>query len=116
MRNTVVVLGLPVLCAFPFLADAQATLVGDTITMQKARVTAVLGEQTSTIPGTDTPAQSQTLTALILDGPENGTSVTFPNDYIQLKVGDVFYLRHITNAIDDTNFYTVADPYRLPIL
>ena len=100
----------------PALVHAQATLAQDTITMQKARVTTVADQHTTTIPGTDTQAQTQALTVIILDGPDSGTSVTFENDYIQLKAGDVFYLRHITDAIDSTNYYSVADPYRLPVL
>src|SRR3989344_4143407 len=87
----------------PALVHAQATLAQDTITMQKARVTTVADQQTTTIPGTDTSAQTQSLTVIILDGPDSRTSVTFENDYIQLKAGDVFYLRHITDAIDSTS-------------
>jgi len=103
--------------SLPFVTSAQeAELHIDTITMQKARVTTVSNETSEIIPGTETPAYKQTLEAEILDGPERGTSVTFENDYIQLKVGDVFYLRHTTNEIDNTDYYTVADPYRLPIL
>jgi len=100
----------------PFATSAQATLEPDAITMQKARVTAVADQTSEMIPGTETLAHRQTLTVEILDGPERGKVVTFENDYVQLEAGDVFYLRHTANAIDDTDFYTVADPYRLPIL
>ena len=107
-----------VMCALslPALTTAQATLETDTITMQKARVTAVVSESTEIIPGTETPAQRQIISAEILDGPEQGTVVTFENDYIQLEEGDVFYLRHITSTIDNVDYYSVADPYRLPVL
>lgn len=100
----------------PLLSHAQATLTPDTVTIEKAQVTAVSNEQMSAIPGTDTPAQKQTLTAKLVDGPESGKSVTFENDYIQLAVGDVFYLRHTSNALDGTDYYSVSDPYRLPVL
>ena len=116
IRKLAPLIAVPLLLFPPLLVGAQATLVQDTMTMQKARVTAVTNEHVSTIPGTDTPARTQTLTATVLDSAESGDSVSFENDYIQLKVGDVFYLRHITNPIDGTNFYSVADPYRLPIL
>lgn len=110
-------LALVVLFALtPTILFAQATLEIDVITMQKARVTAVANQTSEIIPGTETRAHRQTLTAEILDGPERGKTVTFENDYTQLETGDMFYLRHTSNAIDDTDFYTVADPYRLPIL
>ncbi len=100
----------------PLLAHAQATMTPDTVTVQKAQVTEVSGAATSTIPGTDTAQKTQTLTAEVLDGSESGRSVTFDNDYIQLAVGDVFYLRHTSNALDGTDYYSVSDPYRLNVL
>ena len=107
-----------VMCALslPALTSAQATFEPDTITIQKARVTEVVSESSEIIPGTETPAQRQIISAEILDGPEQGTVVTFENDYIQLEEGDVFYLRHITSTIDNVDYYSVADPYRLPVL
>ncbi|HEY4526252.1 MAG TPA: YibE/F family protein [Candidatus Paceibacterota bacterium] len=116
MRNTAVVLGILLAFSLPFFASAQATFEPDTITMQKARVTAVVSESTEIIPGTETPAHLQTISAEILEGSQRGSVVTLDNDYIQLEEDDVFYLRHITNGVDDADYYTVADPYRLPIL
>jgi uncharacterized membrane protein len=58
----------------------------------------------------------QTLTAEILEGPEKGETVTFVNDFAQLEVGEVFYLRHLESPSDGTEFYSVADPYRLPVI
>ena len=104
------------LLLLPTLAGAQATLEMDTITMQKARVTGVSNETAEIIPGTNTRAERQTISAEILDGAEKGKAVTFENDYVQLDEGDVFYLRRTTNALDETDFYTVSDPYRLDIL
>jgi Fe2+ or Zn2+ uptake regulation protein len=31
-------------------------------------------------------------------------------------VGDVFYLRHTVGALDEIDYWSVADPYRLPVL
>jgi uncharacterized membrane protein len=42
--------------------------------------------------------------------------VSFKNDYTQLAVGDVFYARHQTNHLDDSDFWSVSDPYRLDVL
>lgn len=100
----------------PGAALAQNELVLDVQTIYKAQVTAVDDQQTITLPGTETTAQVQTLTAQVLSGPHKGMEVVFENDYTQLALGDKFYLRHITNSIDDTSLYSVADPDRLPVL
>ena len=91
-------------------------MIPDTMTFAKAQVVSVSAPQTAAIAGSDTSEQVQTLTADILDGPEKGATRTFQNDYIQLTVGDIFYLRHTTNSTDHTDRYSVADPYRLDTL
>ena len=101
--------------AMPFVAQAQ-TLLQDTVTVELARVTIVANERIEIIPGTETPAHTQTLTATILDGVESGKTVTFENDYIQLSVGNKFYLRHAVNSFDGTETYAIATPYRLPTI
>jgi uncharacterized membrane protein len=118
MRNRrMALLLLTLACViYPTLAAAQGAVTPDTVTIQKARVTGVSDEQNTIIPGTNTPEQTQTLQALVLDGPDSGTTISFKNDYIQLAVGDVFYLRHTTNALDGSDYYTVSDPYRLSVL
>lgn len=102
--------------SIPLATHAQNSLVADQHTYEKARVTEVLAQDTQIIPGTDTSAQTQTLRVEILDGPDAGTMITFENDYTQLDTGDVFYARHLTNDIDGTDLWSVADPYRLNIL
>lgn len=101
---------------FPSMAYAQNELIIDTTVVQQAQVTAVHNQHTSILPGTDTEVTTQTLTAQILEGTGAGTSIVFENDYTQLEVGDVFYLRHIIDGIDGTSMYSVADPYRLQTL
>lgn len=98
------------------LCYAQATLVPDVELFEKARVLEVTNQGTSTVPGTDTPSQTQTLTIEVLDGVDVGKTATFKNDYIQLSVGDVFYVRHQTNHLDSSDHWSVSDPYRLNIL
>jgi len=100
----------------PIVSYAQATFTPDTVTIEKARVVEVVDQQNSIIPGTDTPFVSQTLTVRILSGPEANSTITFENDYTQLSPGDVFYLRHTTNTLDGTDYYSVSDPYRLNVL
>ncbi|MEJ0053666.1 MAG: YibE/F family protein [bacterium] len=68
-----------------------------------------------TPPGTSAPSHVQTLSATVLGGPDEGAVYTFDNDFAQLSVGDVFYLRH-THTSEGSDFYSVADPYRLDIL
>jgi uncharacterized membrane protein len=110
------VAGLFLISSVPSLALAQATFVSDTVTYEKAQVMRIASSSDSVIPGTDTSAPKQTITVNILQGTNAGHSVTFDNDYIQLAAGDVFYLRHTSNALDGTDYYSVADPYRLPVL
>ena len=110
------VLGLFIVLLVPFVSHAQGTLELETITLEKARVTEVSNQTSTIIPGTDTTAQTQTISAEVLSGPDAGTSVTFDNDYIQLAVDDVFFLRHTINDLDGIDRYSVADPYRFDII
>lgn len=106
---------LVVLAALPGIATAQ-TLVSDEVTMELARVVSVSQQKNERIPGLDVSRDTQELEATILTGAEKGRTITFENDFTQLKQGDTFYVRHTANALDNTNFYSVADPYRLPVL
>jgi uncharacterized membrane protein len=91
-------------------------LVQDTVTLMRAKVVSVESLGTQTIPGTEIVATRQSLTVEVLDGPDAGRTVTFVNDFTQLEEGQVFYLRHITNSLEGTDVWSVADPYRLPVL
>lgn len=101
----------------PALASAQedTRVAPDTITFAKARVEAVASSSTTLLPGTDTPTAHQTLVARIVSGPDAGTVVTLENDYTRLSAGETFYLRHLESEFD-VPYYSVADPYRLPVL
>ena len=109
------------LCGFvlggvPLVSFAQTSVVADTQTFEKAKVLEVQMLPAATLPGTDTAVSSQTLRAEILDGADKGSIITFENDYTQLSAGDVFYARHETNPMDNTDFWSVSDPDRLPVL
>lgn len=97
----------------PLLAQS---LQPDVETLAKARVISVSGEGSELLPGTSVTSPVQTLTAEVLNGPEAGKVVTFLNDFVQLEKGEEFYLRHLVSPSEGTEFYSVADPYRLPIL
>lgn len=115
MQRIAIILALLALFSVPLVTRAAA-VAEDAITFARAQVTSVSDVHEEDIVGTDTTHPVQTLHAQILDGDTAGTSVTFENDYTQLAVGDVFYLRHTTNSLDGMDQYSVADPYRLPVL
>lgn len=104
------------LTLLPQLIFAQATLVTDVEVFEKAKVLEISNQATSTIPGTDTPSHTQRLKIEILDGVDIGKTATFQNDYIQMSVGDIFYVRHQTNHLDNSDYWSVSDPYRLNII
>ncbi|OGC94008.1 hypothetical protein A2389_03470 [Candidatus Adlerbacteria bacterium RIFOXYB1_FULL_48_10] len=101
--------------AVPFVTHAQE-LVPDTISVGKARVLEMTNQHDTVIPGTDTPATVQTLKIEVLEGPDKGQTPTFENNFTQLKEGDIFYVRHISNPLDATDHWTVSDAYRLDLL
>lgn len=100
----------------PTLLYAQATLVVDTESFEKAKVISVIEKGTTTIAGTDTVGHTQKLKIEVLTGEDKGKVVSFTNDYIQLKEGEVFYVRHQSNHVDGSDYWSVSDPYRLDVL
>lgn len=90
--------------------------LNDVITYVKAQVTQVLSQSVEVIPGTDTSSPYQTINAKLLDGPDAGQVIQVDNDYLIMKVGDVFYFRHTVNTSEGVDFYSVSDPDRLPVL
>jgi uncharacterized membrane protein len=116
MQTKKIILALGAFLLTVSFAYAQGTLVADTEEFLKAKVVEVSGSATTTIPGTETPAPTQVLTIEIIAGNDKGRVVTFTNDYIQLSKGDIVYVRHQSNELDDTEYWSVSDPYRLNIL
>lgn len=96
--------------------QAQGTYTPDEVTVSKAVVLEVLSQGTEKVPGTDVTHSQQKIKARILDGVEKDKEVTIENDYLNLKEGEVFYVRHTVNKLDGLNAYSVSDPYRLPVL
>ena len=92
------------------------TLTPDTVLTMKAKVLEVISQTRHDVPGTDVQSDYQTIRVQVLDGPERENTVTVENDFLNLKVGDVFYLTHATNPLDGTDYYAVSEPYRLPQL
>lgn len=102
----------------PLFAHAEdtSTVVEDTVHIERAVVEDVSNGRETTVPGTDTPTQVQTVTARVLEGPDAGQTPTFENDYTQLAPGDRFFIRHQTNALDGIEYWSVSDPDRIGTL
>ncbi|MFZ1988016.1 MAG: YibE/F family protein [Minisyncoccia bacterium] len=98
---------------FPQASWAQETVA--TEILEKAQVLEVSNVRTEIPAGTTAASTIQTLKVRVLEGEEQGSVFTFENDFTQLSVGDVFYLRH-TFTETGIELYAVADPYRLPVL
>lgn len=96
------------LFALPLATSAQE-LISDTVITMKARVVDVQAQEVREVPGTDITALHQTVVAEILEEPEKGTRVTIENDYLELEVGDKFFLNHTTSAYDGTDYYSVLE-------
>ncbi len=79
----------------PSLTYGQASLILDKEVFEKAKVLEVISQSSSTIPGTETPSQTQKINIEVLSGEDIGRKVTFQNDYTQLSVGDIFFVRHL---------------------
>jgi uncharacterized membrane protein len=109
-----------VLCALVFVVPsvcaAQNELVPEKVTMMTAKVLHIDKQEVKDVPGTNTKKNFQTIRIEILDGAEKGKEVTVDNDYLSLKVGEVFYMTHTSESLDGSDYYTVNDPYRLPSL
>ena len=99
----------------PAVVVAQS-LLPDVETLAKARVVSVAEEGSRPVVGTALTSDVQTLTVEVLEGPKKEETITFVNDFTQLEVGEVFYLRHLESPSEGTEFYSVADPYRLPVI
>lgn len=92
-------------------------LVTDTVVTMRARVLEIHTTNTEELPGLGIEHTLQTLSAEVLNGPEQGTVVTIENDYLELAVGDVFYLNHITSDLDGSDYYLVVERDRgMPLL
>lgn len=94
----------------------QSELVPEKVVMMKAKVLHVDKQERKDVLGTNVQTNLQTLRVEVLDGPEKGKVVTVENDYLSLKVDEVFYMTHTSDTLDGNEYYTVNDPYRLPSL
>ncbi|MDB5188281.1 MAG: hypothetical protein JWO50_801 [Candidatus Kaiserbacteria bacterium] len=100
----------------PVFVYAQAEAVPDAVNIEKAQVLEMTNQHDTIVAGTDVSTKVQTLKAKVLEGPDKGQVVTFENDFTQLSVGDIFYIRHQSNSLGGAEYWTVSDAYRLNVL
>lgn len=115
MHKFLFAIGVICLISFPIHTSlAQTELVPDAVTMMKAQVIEIEKEETKAIEGTGAVHSFQTIKVKILDGAEEGKTVTVENDYFNLEEGERFYLMHTVDQYSGLDYYVVNDPYRLP--
>jgi len=96
--------------------STSVQLPQDQVTTVKAQVINIDSQSMETVPGTNTQTPDQTIDVKILEGPDVGNVVTFDNDNVMLKVGELFYMTTTVSAETGQTYYTVSDPYRLNAL
>ncbi len=96
--------------------ESESEIAPPSTTLMKARVLSITEQEVKNIPGTDVQSTYQTITAIILDGAEEGKVITIEDDYLSLLVGEVFYAQHTIGVFDGVDYYSVSSPYRLPQL
>ncbi len=83
----------------------------DQTTVMKAQVIQVISQKMEYVPSTTT---DQMLQVRIINGSEEGKTVTVENDSIIFKAGDIVYLTHQVDSLDNLDTYYISDAYRLP--
>lgn len=99
---------LSVVYGAELLLDRQNTV--------KALVNEVVSSKYEDVAGSSISVPSQELQVEILEGEDAGKIIMFNNDFIQLKKGDTFFLNEIIRSDSNERMYSVADPYRLPVI
>jgi len=104
----VIFLFLFLILATPSPLFAQE-LIQDTVEIIRAKVVEVLNQEERKIPGTDVQTVYQTINVEILEGKKKGSLVTIENDFLVLKKGDKFFLRHTIDGLSKRETYAVRD-------
>lgn len=88
----------------------------DKVERFKGKVTEIILQEERTISGIDEPKDMQVIRARILSVNAHGEEVVIEDDYLNLKVGDVFYFQKTTRAEDGQVSYFVTEPDRMPVI
>lgn len=117
MKNVVIViLFIMILMPATIVAQSHASsqmqgqeTVQNVVEIIRARVVEVMGQERRQVPGTDVQSVYQTIKAEILEGDQQGVVITIENDFLVLKKGDAFFLRHSVDGLDGKELYAVRD-------
>lgn len=115
MKKLAIVLSFLVL-APSFLHAQTNELVQDKQEVVLAKVVEIVSEEERNIPGTEREVVYQTIKAEILEGEIVGRVVEIQDDYLNLEVGDKFYVLHTVDWQDGSEYFGVQEKYRLPPL
>jgi uncharacterized membrane protein len=116
MKKLLPIFALLVLFFAPAL-HVHAQDANPTPVVEKAKVIQVLSSKSVIIAGTTTSEPVQKLQALILDGVDQGQTVTIENDFpSQLQAGEEFYVTRNVDPSDNSVSYGYLDPNRLPAM
>ncbi|MEK7602557.1 MAG: YibE/F family protein [Patescibacteria group bacterium] len=102
------------LLGMPFSVRADAPALEQEY-LEKAKVLEASASHDKAISGTEIVTKTQSLKIQVLEGPDNGTIISFENDFTQVHAGEVIYIRHIVGGFG-TETWAVSDTYRLPVL
>lgn len=108
MRKSLLLVIFTLLLVSPGTVFAQE-LIEDKVVIIKAKVVEVVSQEKKDVPGTDVQSTYQTIKAEILEGDKKGEVVTIENDFLILKAGDRFFLRHSIGGLDGRETYSVRD-------
>ncbi len=84
-------------------------IIQDKVEILKAKVVEIINQEKKEVPGTDVQSVYQTIQAEILDGNKKGEIINIENDFLVLKKGDRFFLRHTIDGLDKRETYSVRD-------
>lgn len=107
MKKTILLLSFFII-AIPATLFAQE-IIQDKVEIIRAKVIEVLSQEKREVPGTDVQSIYQTIKAEIIEGEKKGSIVTIENDFLVLKKGDKFFLRHTIDGLDGREMYSVRD-------
>lgn len=97
--------GIFVSIAFLCAVSASAqTIHEDLQGVWRAKVLAVVSEEETVVPGTETPQTIQTLRVELLEGERKGEVIEIENDFIMLEEGQSFYMNYLITAQADEIF------------
>ena len=115
MKKALLVSLVTLTLIFPSALFAQE-LIQDKVEIVKARVIEVISQENREVPGTDVQTTYQKIRVEIREGDKKGEVVLVENDFLVLKKGDRFFLRHSVDGLDGREMYAVRDKDRRGVM